>query len=243
MEKQKLFIRLKPVIIICLVIGCILLAVFAALYVRHAVCDSRGNSENASGIKKSSLLIDAGHGGEDGGAVSADGTVEKDINLAISLPLADMLRVCGYDIVMTRDGDYSIGDKSLKSVRERKVSDLQNRLKLFDQSHMVISIHENQFPQTQYYGTQIFYGIKCAESQPLASSVRETVLGMLQPDNTRQLKKATKDIYLLYNTTSPAIIVECGFLSNTGELAKLKNAEYQQQMAFAIGCGVLAFGQ
>lgn len=222
-----------------LVTACILLSIFVAVRLRSKVNTSLSEKPaQDNGV----VLIDPGHGGEDGGAISADGTVEKDINLAISLPLADMLRVCGYHIELTRDGDYSIYDAGLRTIREQKISDLKNRLVLFDKSRMTISIHQNHFSQSQYYGTQIFYSTNSAESEPLAKSVRKSVLEMLQPENTRELKKATDDIYLLSKTKAPAIIVECGFLSNSGELAKLKDAEYQQKMAYAIACGVIAYG-
>lgn len=226
--------------VICLVIGCVLLSVFVALRLYKSVNTSIEN-QNIKPDEKV-ILIDPGHGGEDGGAVSADGTVEKDINFAIAQPLADILRFNGYTIHLTRDGDYSIYDSGLHSIREQKISDLKNRLELFNKSRMTISIHQNYFTQSQYYGTQIFYGSQDPESQPLAKSVRQYVLTMLQPKNTRELKQCTKDIYLLYNTDSPAIIVECGFLSNPEELNKLKDPEYQQCMAYAIACGVMAYG-
>ncbi|MPN35024.1 Germination-specific N-acetylmuramoyl-L-alanine amidase [bioreactor metagenome] len=215
-----------------------MLSVFVAIRLHSAVSAPLSEEkENASAV----ILIDPGHGGEDGGA-SADGTLEKDVNLKISLTLADMLRLCGYKIKLTRDGDYSIYDAGLNTIREQKNSDLKNRLKLYNDCRLAIGIHQNHFTQSQYYGTQIFYGINNSESMPLAKSIRESVLGMLQPENKRELKKATKDIYLLYNTNSPAIFVECGFLSNPGELAKLRDTGYQQKMAYAITCGVLAYG-
>lgn len=225
---------------ICLVIGCVILSIIIALRLCRSVKVSAGSEKGQSNTDV--ILIDPGHGGEDGGAVSADGTVEKDINLDISLPLADMLRVNGYTVRLTRDSDYSIYDPGLRSIREKKVSDLKNRLDLINKSRMTISIHQNHFTQSQYFGTQIFYSTQNPESQPLAKSVRQYILSMLQPKNTRELKQCTKDIYLLYNATSPAIIVECGFLSNADELNKLKDPDYQQSMAYAIACGVMAYG-
>lgn len=222
-----------------LMIGCVLLLAFAVvrLHGKVNISISEKTSEDVGFV-----LIDPGHGGEDGGAIAADGTVEKNINLAISLPLADMLRVCGYRVELTRDGDYSIYDAGLPTIREKKASDLKNRLVLFDKSRMTISIHQNHFSQSQYSGAQIFYGVNNAESEPLAKSVRKSILEMLQPENTRELKKGTDDVYLLSHTKVPAIFVECGFLSNPGELAKLKDGEYQQKMAYAIACGVIAYG-
>ena len=186
------------------------------------------------------VLIDAGHGGEDGGAEGADGTLEKDINLAISRMLGPLLRVMGYTVSYTRTEDamvQAVGD----TLRERKVCDMKNRLSLIEQADMTVSIHQNKFPQTQYSGTQVFYGTKSSESQELASSIRSCVLSLLQPHNTRELKKDDGSVFLLKNATRPIALVECGFLSNETEREKLKTYEYQRQMAFAVACGIFEF--
>lgn len=187
------------------------------------------------------LLIDPGHGGMDGGAVAADGTQEKTVNLAISLPLADMLRVFGCTVRTTRDTDVSIHDAGAATIKQKKVSDIHNRLALAQSARLTVSIHQNQFPQTQYSGTQVFYSPNNPESEGLADCIRESVLTLLQPDNNRQLKKGGSSIYLLHHATPPAVLVECGFLSNPTEREKLKDAAYQQQMAFAIAGGVLRY--
>lgn len=187
------------------------------------------------------ILIDAGHGGADGGAVGADGTQEKEINLAITQPLADILRVFGYAVVTTRDTDISIHDADVTGIKNQKVSDIHNRLELAQGSLVTISIHQNKFPQTQYSGTQVFYSANNPASEGLAAAIRESVLALLQPENNRHLKKAGESIYLLHNCTAPAVLVECGFLSNEQEREKLKTAEYQQKMAFAIAGGTLQY--
>lgn len=218
---------------VLIVAACTLLAIYIGVQIKKAV-----TATNNTGLS-TVLLIDPGHGGIDGGASAADGTVEKDINLEISLSLYDMLCVLGYPARLSRDTDRMLCDSGLSSIRDKKVSDTQNRLEMYNQSKLVVSIHQNHFSQSQYYGAQIFYGTQNARSKMLAASVRETVLGLLQPENKRELKKATKDIYLLSKTTAPAIVVECGFLSNPNELLKLKDAAYRQEMAFAIACGIL----
>ena len=228
----------KTFFLVLLVVGCILFSIFAGIAVRSALRTSTIKSQESS---KKCILIDPGHGGMDGGTISVDGTVEKDINLAVSLPLADMLRLFGYNITMSRDGDYDLCDSG-NTVREKKISDMNNRLKLYNQSYLVISVHQNYFTESQYWGAQIFYSLNNTESLELAKSVRQSIVDMTQPTNKRELKKATSDIYLLHSTTVPAIIVECGFMSNSDELAKLKCPEYQEKMAFAIACGVLAYG-
>lgn len=187
------------------------------------------------------ILIDAGHGGGDGGAVAADGTLEKDINLAISRPLADLLRVFGYTVKTTRDTDVSIHDAGVTGLKNQKISDIHNRLELVQGSLATVSIHQNQFPQTQYSGAQVFYAPGYPAGEGLAAAVRESILALLQPDNTRPLKKGSDDVYLLKHATVPTVLVECGFLSNVAEREQLKTGEYQRQMAFAIAGGVLQY--
>lgn len=217
-----------------MILGCALLLVLAMHHI----------SKTAPTIAEphtACILIDPGHGGEDGGAIAADGTMEKDINLAISLPLADMLRVFGYDVRMTRTEDISIHSTDAAGIRNKKVSDMKNRLALYNQAAFTVSIHENHFPQSQYYGTQVFYSPNDAAGPLLGNAIRDSVLRLLQPDNKRELKKGNGDIYLLSKTTTPAVLVECGFLSNEAEREKLKTEEYQRKMAFAIAGGVLDF--
>ena len=187
-------------------------------------------------LPKPALIIDAGHGGFDGGAVSTDGTVEKNINLSISKKLAEIADLGGYEVIMVRDGDYAVCDEGLDTIRKRKSSDIRNRLTLAENNPaaLYISIHQNHFTQPQYWGTQVFYGGRNPQSEQLAALIQETVCSMLQKDNKRKIKKAEKNLYILYNTNSTAVMVECGFLSNKEECAKLCTENYQQQLAFAI---------
>ena len=187
------------------------------------------------------ILIDPGHGGADGGAKAADGTLEKDYNLSISLTLRDMLRLCGYEVTLTRETDTSIHDDTATTLREQKVSDMHNRLALYDAADLVLSIHQNQFPQRSCRGTQFFYATGNPASQPLATVLRNTLYSLLQPDNTRELKAGTSGIFLLHETHAPAVLVECGFLSNPEERALLQSPDYQQQLAFSLTCGVLTY--
>lgn len=180
------------------------------------------------------ILLDPGHGGEDGGAAAADGTLEKTINLAVALDLRDFFRLWGYPVQMTRDTDVSIYDAGSSGTRQMKVSDMHNRLTLYNQAGLVISIHQNHFSVPKYSGAQVFYSASRPESFALATAVREQLIRQTQPDNTRELKKATDGIFLLHHTTSPAILVECGFLSNPQEREKLKTPEYCQRLACAV---------
>ncbi len=188
------------------------------------------------------VVIDAGHGGEDSGAVD-NGLLEKDINLSIALKLRDMLTANGYQTVMTRDTDVSIYDSSASTTREKKISDLKNRVSMIneDNNRILVSIHQNKFEQAQYYGTQIFYASQVKGSEKLAEELRKSVTGLLQPDNQRELKPADDNIYILKNAQNPAVIVECGFLSNPEEAKKLNDDPYQQQMAYSLYCGITAY--
>ena len=189
------------------------------------------------------IILDAGHGGEDGGAVGADGTMEKDINLSIAKKLQQLLLVSGFNVKMIRDSDVSIYSDGMETIKEKKVSDLKNRLNIANESenNILISIHQNKFPQSQYNGTQVFYSENNPGSKELAENIRESVIGFLQPETKREPKPATKDIYILYNCKNVAVMVECGFLSNNAELQKLKDETYQDEMAFSIYCGFLEY--
>ena len=191
------------------------------------------------------VVIDPGHGGEDGGAQSSANVLEKDINLAIAQKLEKMLTLSGFRVVMTREEDISIGDATLDTVKERKVSDLHNRLNLIEKQGdcIFLSIHQNHFTSSRYYGTQVFYSTNDLSSQDLAEAIRERVIALLQPENTRACKPATSSIYLLWNAQVPAVLVECGFLSNESEAQKLNDPQYQEQMAFAIYSGFLDYYQ
>lgn len=193
--------------------------------------------------KKATIVVDAGHGGEDGGAVGVNGLVEKDINLAIALALAENLKANNFQVILVRDGDYSVGDQSLSTVAERKRSDTKNRVRLVEETGecLLVSIHQNQFSQSQYNGAQMFYSPNNPESAQLAECIRESVVSSLQPDNTRQNKEAGEEIYLLTHCQVPAVLVECGFLSNPEEATLLSQEAYQQDMAAAIYNGIVSF--
>lgn len=197
----------------------------------------------AGGQPPRTVVIDAGHGGEDGGASGSSGIPEKEINLAIAKNLEQLLTVSGYQVVMTRTSDTEIGDNTLDTIRARKVSDMRQRLKILENQEncVFISIHQNFFTQNQYAGTQIFYSKNNSESKPLSEDIRARVVELLQKDNKRETKPATSAIYLLWEAKIPAVLVECGFLSNAQEEARLKDPSYQQKMAFSIYSGFLDY--
>lgn len=189
------------------------------------------------------IIVDAGHGGMDGGAVAADGTEEQYINLDIAMCLNEALTEKGYKTLMTRTDNNSIHDADATTVREQKVSDLHNRLKIIEANPdcIFVSIHQNYYTQSKYWGTQVFYSPNNVKSSQLAQSIQSSVVTELQPENTRKIKESGDSIYLLYNATVPAVMVECGFLSNYEETAKLNDASYRQQMADSICNGIINY--
>lgn len=182
------------------------------------------------------VIIDAGHGGFDGGAVGVGNRIEKDINLAISQKIYDMALLNGFNAIMVRESDTAVNDDGLSTLREKKVSDIHNRLALAQKNPQAVflSIHQNHFPQQKYWGTQVFYGPKNDESRLLAERIQRSVRENLQPENKREIKPAEKNLYILYNATNAAVLVECGFLSNPEECERLIDPDYQQKIAFEI---------
>lgn len=197
----------------------------------------------AAGPDLPSVIIDPGHGGVDGGAVGVDGAVEKNINLSIALKLRSFFLASGYQVIMTREDDRSIHDQGSDTIRKQKSSDLHNRLDII-KAHpkaLFISIHQNIFQDSRYSGAQVFYSPGVASSKTLAETIQGSIRSLLQPDNSRVVKKATDDLFLLYYAKSPAIMVECGFLSNGTECRLLQDDAYQNKMAFAIYTGTLSY--
>lgn len=191
---------------------------------------------SSSDIKENNvILIDAGHGGEDGGAIGVGGIIEKNINLSITLKTAKFLEFMGYSVEFTRETDIMTCDEGLKTQREKKVSDIKNRLSQMENSPCLcsISIHQNIFGGDAR-GAQVFYSGNNPESKIIAEVLQSGISSMLQPENNRVIKQATKDIYLLYHTQKPAVLIECGFISNNAEATLLSDEGYQNKMAFAI---------
>lgn len=187
------------------------------------------------------LVIDPGHGGMDGGAVAADGTVESQINLAVSLRMEEVARFIGVETEMTRREDVSLHDASADTVRAKKASDLKNRTALANAvpSGVVVSIHQNSLPDVpSVCGAQVFYS--AAEgSQELAEAVQSALNAALNP-KPKEPKQAGSSVYLLQHAKSPTILVECGFLSNPQETVRLNTPAYQTELALTILSAVLA---
>ena len=188
------------------------------------------------------VVIDAGHGGEDGGTQSAAGLYEKTVNLEIAHMLNTMLRANGIKTIMTRTEDILLYDRNADYQGKKKMLDLATRRKITEETEhaIFISIHMNAFPESKYYGLQVFYSPNDPSSSTLAEEIRSCNSAYLQRDNTRKCKEATSAIYLLDRLTCPAVLVECGFLSNPEEAARFETTEYRQQMAFVLFCAIMS---
>ena len=188
------------------------------------------------------IIIDAGHGGEDSGAVGADNVYEKDLNLAIAVELGNQLMQKGYNVVYTRTEDKLLYTEEQNVKGMRKLYDLKNRCEIakgYDDA-IFISIHMNSYGASQYSGLQVYYSDKNESSKLLASSIQKSVCAELQKDNNRKIKNG-KGLYILDNCTATSVIIECGFMTNADELKKLSEKEYQKQLSFAIICGIIEY--
>ena len=197
----------------------------------------------AASTEVMTVIIDAGHGGEDGGAngtVNGRAVNEKDINLSVSLLLRDLLEANGINVVMTRTEDVLLYDRNTDYQGRKKVLDLAARLSIGQsiENAIFVSIHMNAFPQAQYKGLQVYYSPNHENSLSLAQNIQSRVAAQLQTDNKREVKRADSSIHLLEHLKCPAVLVECGFLSNPQECARLADRDYQKKLAFLLFCSI-----
>lgn len=218
----------------CLTIGGLLLAVIWGSRAITVI------SENMPVERQHCIIIDAGHGGEDGGATSCTGKLESSFNLEISLRLNDLLHLLGYDTAMIRTSDVSIYTKG-ETIAQKKVSDLKERVRIANSmdNALLLSIHQNTFSDSRYHGAQVFYA-KTANSVELAKQLQGTFTSTINSGSNRQCKKAD-GIYLMEHVSCTGILVECGFLSNPEEEARLRSAEYQKKICCVIASSVSTY--
>lgn len=181
------------------------------------------------------LIIDAGHGGADGGAVAADGTPEADINLDIALRIEALAALCGVQTVMTRESADIDYPPEADTIARMKVADQHARLALINETPnaVFLSIHQNFYTAAKPNGAQVFYG-PVSGSDQLAATIQSNLTAQLAPDNRRLAAPISEDVYLMKNAACRAVLVECGFLSNPAELARLKTESYRLQLAAVI---------
>lgn len=190
-------------------------------------------SESQAIERKHCIIIDAGHGGVDGGAISCTGIPESKYNLEIAQRLNDMFRLIGYDTYMIRTSDISVYTKG-ETIAQKKVSDLKERVRIANEieNGVYISIHQNMFSDSKYSGAQVFYA-KTKGSDIWANTIQSGFAATVNPGSRRKSKPSNK-IYIMEHVASPAVLIECGFLSNPREEALLRNREYQQKLCCII---------
>lgn len=227
----------KVLFIISIFIVFLIIIYYYASYKNYSL-----NVFNHNNIDKT-IIIDAGHGGDDGGAIGADGTIEKNVNLQIAEKLRFIMQMYGYNVIMTRNDDNSIHDAEAKTIRQKKVSDIHNREKIIIENPdaIFVSIHQNKYNDSSVHGTQVFYSKNNAQSSVLAQKVQDSVVKSVQKDNFRQIKPSGTEIYLLYHSQIPSIMIECGFISNYNDLKNLKDEKYQKEIAESISDGIINY--
>jgi len=186
------------------------------------------------------IILDAGHGGEDSGAVGVNGRLEKDLNLEMALEIGSFLEQKGYVVVYTRTNDRLLYTEAENIKGIRKISDLKNRCKVaanYPES-IFISIHMNSFGIEKYSGLQVYYKPESDASRALANSIQERVTTDVQNNNNRKIKSG-KGMYVLENITNTSVLIECGFLTNKEECEKLSEKEYQKRLSFSIVCAII----
>lgn len=196
----------------------------------------------ATPVTSRTIVVDAGHGGEDGGAVASDGTSEADINLKIALKLQALLEQSGASVVLTRSDENAIYDLNKKTLRAKKNSDIKNRVKIGNNSSadIFVSIHLNKIAQSQYDGWQTFFKEGSEDGKKLATCIQNNLNEAIQRENKRVPLKIS-NIYIIKHVEIPTSIVECGFLSNPEEEKILKTDEYQNKLAWGIYNGIMDY--
>ncbi len=187
------------------------------------------------------IILDAGHGGTDGGAEGPDGTRECDLNLSITKKLDAVLTLMGENTLLIRDIDTDLADDSASTIAQKKISDIRNRTALIN-SHpeaLLVSIHQNTYSESKYHGAQVFYSRNREDVKALAKAVQAALKANVDPENTRSPKGISPDVYLMNHITVPGILIECGFLTNPNELQNLKDDSYQKRLAVTIAATVL----
>ena len=224
-------------------INVILLSVFVSIFAFILVTDRKASVPTVSlPVSGKTIVIDAGHGKPDEGAESSKGTTEAETNLKIALKLQNLLEQSGATVILTRSDENAIYDLDAKTLKQKKISDIHNRVKIGNESSadIFVSIHLNKIPQQQYDGWQTFYNGSNEDSRKLAVSIQNKLNDAIQKENNR-IAKTIDNIYIIKHVEIPTTIVECGFLSNPEEERSLLEDEYQNKLAWGIYNGVINY--
>lgn len=224
-----------------LIVGCLFISIFTFMLATNK------NEENivptvSLPVSGKTIVVDAGHGVPDEGAESSNGTSEAETNLKIALKLQELLEQSGCTVILTRSDENAIYDIDSKTLRQKKISDIHNRVKIGNESQadVFVSIHLNKIPQQQYDGWQTFYNAKSEEGRKLAISIQDAIGKAVQTENNR-VAKSIDNIYIIKHVEIPTTIVECGFLSNPEEEKKLLENSYQDKLAWGIYNGIINY--
>lgn len=222
--------------------------IFMAVMVFFCIIGSQVKTDRASGTNTDLpiVILDAGHGGEDGGAQSDNGTLEKNLNLDIVKTIGYYLEQSGYKVVYTRTEDILLYDRNVDYKGRKKVLDLAARLKIARsyENSVFVSIHMNAFPGKQYSGLQVYYSPHHTMSEELASTIQKNDKKYIDSQNNRTIKAANSSIYLLDRLQTPGALIECGFLSNKQEAELLCDTEYRKKLSLMIAESIFAvFGE
>lgn len=211
--------------------------IFAAFFGSRAVTVL---AENTPVQRRHCIILDAGHGGVDGGATSCTGVLESTYNLEIALRLNDLCHLLGYETKMIRTTDISVYTKG-DTIAQKKVSDLKERVRIVNETEngLLISIHQNNFPDSRYHGAQVFFS-RTEGSEQLARQMQDAFKNSINPGSNRMIKQSD-GIYLMENIKKTGILVECGFLSNPEEEANLRSEGYQKKLCCVIASSVSSF--
>lgn len=216
-----------------IMMGILLLSMF---YLSKQGAEYLTSTSESVVTSKKVIVIDAGHGGKDPGKIGIDGQIEKEINLQIAEILKVFLEMDGFEVIMTRTDDNGLYDEDASN---KKVQDMKRRIQVIEEADplLVVSIHQNSYPESYVKGGQVFYYGTSIDSKSLAETIQKQ-LKELDPENHREAK-ANTSYYLLKKTSKPIVIVECGFLSNPDEAQKLSDEHYQEKLAFKIFMGIV----
>ena len=225
---------------VCIV--CIIALYCACFYELHVVASSGKYETTLANATPKTIVLDAGHGGEDSGAIGFGDVFEKDLNLEISFKLGEYLKNAGYTVIYTRTDDKLLYTEEQNIKGMRKINDLKNRINIANSysDAIFVSIHMNSYGASSCSGLQVYHGVGNEDAKRIADCVQNEVVKRIQPKNRRKIKSGD-GIYLLENSINPAILIECGFLSNPEECKKLSEKEYQKELSFAILCGMIEY--
>ncbi len=221
----------------------IVLGVFVFIFGFAFICDKNESVPTVSlPVSGKTIVIDAGHGKPDEGAQSNNGTTEAETNLKIAIKLQNLLEQSGSTVILTRSDENAIYDIDARTLKQKKISDIHNRVKIGNESSadIFVSIHLNKIPQQQYDGWQTFYNAKSEDGQKLAVSIQNNLNNAIQKENNR-VAKSIDSVYIVKHVEIPMTIVECGFLSNPEEEKLLLEDEYQNRLAWGIYNGIINY--